>query len=314
MTVLVPDALETNKAGRLTDVQRRNFRAMSRGTRKTELWFAAVLAVVGLLVWFAAGPAKDAALKPLLGIGFLIIAGFLLVRAFLGADSLTQDVRAGKVEAVAGPVSKWTNTVHGRQHSTTTHYVQVEKVRVETGSGAYSAVPDAGIVRLYYLPRSHQLVNLEQLADAPLPEGALTDPKVVLHDAKEALVGQLLGDPLKAAAARAEMAAIGNAMKGQFAAGGAPPPASARDPRPLAQAIVGSWRNPLMTLVFSADGTASMTSAMGGMRQEGRWSVDANGRLVAEVSGSSEPADAWIVGDRLTVTLQKQSLSFERVS
>ena len=313
MTVLVPDALETNKAGRLTDVQRQNLRAMSRGTRRTELWLAIVLAVVGLLVWFGAGPPQYAALKPLVGIGLLIIAGFLLVRSLAGADPLTEDVRAGKVMTADGPVTKWTNTVHGRRSSTTTHYVQVQNVRVETGAGAYKAIPDAGMVRLYFLPRSHQLVNFEQLADAPLPEGAMTDPKVVLQDAKAALVGQLFGDPLKTAQARAEMAAIGNAMKGEFAADGSAPPASARDPRPLAQAIVGTWRNPMMTLAFTDDGTASMTSAMG-MRQEGHWSVDGNGRLLAEIAGSSEPADAWIVGDRLTVVLQKQSLSFERVS
>jgi len=104
--------LDANRAGRLTDAQRRNMRAMSRGVRKGELSLAGILTVIGLLVWFAEGPAKYATIKPLLGIAFLIIAGFLFVRAFLGADSLTEDMRSRHVVSVEGAVTKWADTVH----------------------------------------------------------------------------------------------------------------------------------------------------------------------------------------------------------
>ena len=313
MTAVQPDALEANRAGRLTEMQRKNLRSESRGTRKLELQLAGGCIVIGLLVWFAAGPAKYASVKPLVGIAFFVIAGALVVRALLGSDAVTQDLRAGRVESVEGAVARWTNTVHsdGREgsRSTTYYYVQVGKVRAETGRGFYNLVPEAGIVRMFYLPHSHQLVNLEQLADRPLPDGSLTDPHVALSDAKDALLGGLLGDMTKQAEARAELAAIGHAMTG-----GAPTPGAERDPRPLSQTIVGTWRNPMMTLVFASDGAASMTSTLGGMHQEGRWSVDASGRLIADVAGSTQPADAWVAGGRLTVTLGRQSLSFERVS
>lgn len=314
MIALAADALDANRVGRLTDVQRKNLRAESRGLRKNELSFAGILIVLGLVVWLAEGPPKYATIKPLLGIGFLIIAGFLLVRAFLGADSVTADLRAGRVDSVEGAVTKWANTVHSQHgHSSTSYYVQVERVRAETGAGFYKDVPEAGIVRMFYLPRSHQLVNLEQLADQPLPEGALNDPRLAIKDAKQAILGGLLGDPVKEAHARAELAAIGHAMQGQFGPDGAPPAPAARDPRPLAQAIVDTWRNPMMTLVFAADGTASMTTSLGGMQRQGRWSVDAAERLVTDVAGSTEPVDAWISNGRLTVVMGRQSLSFDRV-
>ena len=318
MTVLVPEALDANKAGRLTDQQRNNLRAMSRGLRKNELWLAGGAAVIGLLVWFGAGPASYAAFKPLIGIACIIIAGFLLVRAFLGADSLTTDLRSGQVQQVDGAVSKWSNTVHSRgrtsSSSVTTHYVQVEQVQVETSAGFYQQVPDAGIVRMYYLPHSRRLVNLEQLADRPLPAGAMSDPRIAMQDAKQALIGGLLGDHARSAEARAQLAAIGNAMTGQIEAGGTPPPAAERDQRPLAQAIVGVWRNPMMTITFAGDGTASMTSSMGMMNRVGHWSVDPGGRLVADIAGSAEPVDAWIVGDRLTVSIGGTGVNFERAS
>jgi hypothetical protein len=313
LTALVPDALDANAAGRLTEAQRKNLRAMSRGMRKGELSLGVALAVIGLLVWFAAGPAKYAAVKPVLGIAFLVIAGFLFVRAFLGADSLTHDLRSGQVESVEGAVTKWANTVTSRGSSSTSYYVQVDQVRAETSGAFYQAIPEAGIVRMFYLPNSHHLVNLEQLADRPLPEGALTDPRIAMRDAKQALIGSLTGGAVDKAEARAELAAIGNAMQSQFFAGGAPPPAAARDPRPLAQAIIGTWSNPMLKVVFAADGTASATM-MGGVERSGRWSVDAGGRLVSDVAGSTEPVDAWIAGDRLTVTMGGRGIALQRMS
>lgn len=311
MTPLVPDAIDANRTGKLTDAQRRSWRAMSGGVRKGELQFAALLTVAGLVVWFAPGPPQYAVTKPLIGVACLIIAGFLLVRSFLGADSLTVDVRTGRVESVEGAVSKWTNTVHGRNHSTTTHYIQVEKVRVETNAGAYQAVPEAGIVRMYYLPRSLNLVNLEQLADLPLPAGALTDPKVVMNEAKQAFAGSLFGDQAKAAEARAEIAAIGHAMQAQMAGAATPPPAADRDPRPLAEAIVGTWKNLMMSVTFAPDGTVS-TQMPGGMSRSGTWSVDSSGRLVSDITGTPGAIDAWVAGDHLTVTLEGRGLQFQK--
>jgi hypothetical protein len=312
--VLVPDALESNQAGRLTDVQRKNLGARSRGTRKAELQFAAIFTILGLLVWFAAGPAKYAMVKPLIGIAFLVLAGALLVRAFLGADSVTQDVRSGRVESVEGAIAKWKVESSSRGTSLTSYHVQVGEARVQTSLAFYQSVPDAGIVRLYYLPHSHRLVNLERLADRPLPPDALTDPRRAVHDVLQAAKGGLLGDPVKEAEARAELEAIGNAIKPRAADSATPPPNAERDPRALAQAILGTWRSGAMTVVFGGDGTVVATMP-GGMRLSGQWSVDASGKLVSDVAGNSEPADAWVVGDNLTLNLAAmgRGLSFVKV-
>src|SRR5260370_26497248 len=94
------DALEANRAGRLTQQQRSNVRGQSRGFRMGELQLAVMLTILGLVIWFAAGPSKYATVKPLIGIGCLILAGFLVVRAFLGADALTRDLRSADVKPV----------------------------------------------------------------------------------------------------------------------------------------------------------------------------------------------------------------------
>src|SRR5215469_8379955 len=143
MTVLVPDALEANRAGRLSDGQRTTYRGMSRGTRRSEIQFAFIAVVLGLLVWFAPGPARYASVKPLIGIACLIIAGALLVRSFIGADAMTRDVRSDRVESTEGALTKWTTTTDGssgtNNTSITTYHLQVGQVRVETGSHFYQS-------------------------------------------------------------------------------------------------------------------------------------------------------------------------------
>ena len=125
----------------------------------------------------------------------------------------------------------------GRTSSTTSHYAAAGNVTVETGPSSYSALPDAGIVRLFYLPHSRRLVNFEQLPDRPLPDGALTNPRVALKDGVSALFGS--------ADARAELAAIGHAAQAQLTPTGFPP--STADPKALREALPGTWSNPLLS-------------------------------------------------------------------
>ncbi len=313
MTALFPDALDTNRAGRLTDVQRDRLRGMSRGTRKGELQLAGVLAVIGLLVWFAAGPARYATVKPLLGIAFLILAGALVVRALLGADSLTNDLRSGRVESVEGSVSRWSESTHSRNATSHSYYVQVAGVRVVTARDTYDQVPDAGVVRMYYLPHSKHLVNLERLADRPLPEAALAGPQTALHDVKDMLVGSLTGNVTRSADAKAELQAIADALTGGTGTGLTPPSTAAPDPRPLAEAIVGRWSNPLVSVTFAPDGSVSATLP-GGVERSGRWSVDASGKLSVDVTGRQEAGDAAIAGDQLTISMGGEGLRLHRAS
>ncbi len=307
------DALEANRAGRLTPAQRLGFRGQARGFRKAELQFALIVTIIGLLVWFAPGPAKYATVKPLIGIGCLILAGFLLVRSFLGADTLTQDLRDGRVEAVEGAIAKTSVTSHGRGSSSTSYFFHVAGTRVKVWRDAYHAAPEAGMVKIYYLPHSHELVNMERFADTGLPADAMKSPQVVQELVKEAAHSH---DPIQAAEARAHLATMGDALKAVMSDAG-PPPSSQRDPRPLAEAIVGDWSNAFMNVSFAADGTlsATMPGAPGARPRSGHWSVDSSGHLVSDVmGGGSMPTDAWVSGDQLTVSIDKNGLTFQRVT
>lgn len=302
------DALDANREGRLTDQQRRGVRTMSRGLRKGELQMAAVFTALGLLVWFAEGPAKYATVKPLIGIGSLIIAGFLLARSFLGADTMTADLRSGRVESVEGAISK--HTVSGTRSGPSMHYFDVAGRRIEVSRAAYDAAPDAGFVRVYFLPRRKLLVNLERLPEQPLPPGVAGSPREVVQTLAAAMHSH---DETATAEARAHLAAMAEAMSSHLSDSAAPPPASGRDPRPLAQAIVGTWSGGPISLTFAPDGTVSSTLPGRGQRS-GRWSVDSSGKLESDVLGHAEAADAWVAGDQLTISAQGMGFTFKRVS
>lgn len=306
------EALEANRAGKLTSQQRQGFRGQSRGFRKAELQFAVILTILGLLVWFAEGPAKYATVKPLIGIGCLIIAGFLVVRSFLGADAVTQDLRSGRVESVEGAITKTTVMSSSRGSSSTSYYFTVSGKRVRVWRDAYRAAPEAGMVKIYYLPHSHELVNMERLADTGLSPDAMKSPEAV----KEILVQAFHShDPNQAAVARAHLATMEDAMKAAITTG-APPPGAGSDPRPLAQAIVGSWSNAMMNVSFAPDGTlnAEIPGMPGARPRTGRWSVDSSGHLVSDLMGGGPvPTDAWVTGDELRVNLGNRGVTFRRV-
>lgn len=300
------DALEANRGGRLTDQQRRNLRGQSRGLRKFELQFAVILTILGLVIWFAEGPAKYATVKPLIGIALLIVAGFLVVRSFLGADPLTHDVRSGSVQSVEGAITKTSVTAHSGGSSSTSYFFIVSGTKVKVSRFEYQAAPEAGIVKVYYLPLSHQLVNMERLPDRPLPPDAFKSPQVA-QDIVQAMKSH---DTTQVAEARAEAAALGDAMHAAVTKGATPPPDGARDPRPLAEAIVGVWDSPLMSVSFAADGTLNATMP-GGRKRTGTWSIDWSGHLLSDITG---PTEAWVSGDQLTVTMGGQGLTFKRVT
>jgi hypothetical protein len=306
------EAVEDNRAGRLTGLQRQAFRTQARGFRKSELQFAVIATVIGLLVWFAEGPAKYATVKPLIGIGCLILAGFLVVRSFLGADSLTHDLRSGRVESVEGAITKTIVTSQGGSSSSTSYYFTVAGTRVNVWRAAYHAAPEAGMVKIYYLPHSHQLVNLERVVDTAMSGDAMKSPRVI-----QELVAEMRShDPNQAAEARAHLATMGDAMNASISHAAAPPPEAARDSRSLAEAVVGTWGNPLMSVTFGADGTLTvdMPAMPVGGHRSGHWSVDPSGHLVADIMGGvPAPAEAWVTGEQLTVNFGHDALTLQRV-
>jgi hypothetical protein len=303
------DALESNRQGRLTDSQKQWLRAVSRNTRKSGLSIAATCAALGLLIWLAPGPSQYAVTKPLIGLALLAVALFFLLRSLTGGDALTGDLRNGRVEAVEGAITKV--RIAGSRSAASAHYFDVDGKRLHVTASQFDWAPDAAIVRVFYLPHSHRAVNFERLADRPLPAGAMDSPQQAIKQVLGAFGGH---DETSRAEARAQLAAMGDQLKVKVEGSAvARPPQGNRDPRPLAESIVGTWSNGLLTFAFAPDGTGTAT-VPGGHVRSGHWSVAADGRLVADVMGRSDAAEAWVAGDELTISDGGQGIVLKRVT
>lgn len=300
---LHPEALDPNRRGVLGDAQRQAFRRLSWDRRKNELTAAGFLTAGSLVVAIYGSASAFDGQRVLVSVVGLAIAAFLIVRAIVGSDALTRDLRAGEVRSVEGAIAK-SYLSGGRTRST--YFLDVGNRRFVVASGTYEAAPDAGHVRAYYLPRSGKLVNLERLPGAPPQRGA------DLPGALRSLGVAALRAPTRTGRneARAELAELRDALFAPPAHDQAPP--RARDPRPLAQAIAGTWSNGLATVTFSPDGSLAMSLA--GRPQHGHWWVDANERLHADVPGVPPAADAWVTGDQLTIAVDGQGLVFQRTT
>jgi hypothetical protein len=299
------EALDENRRGRLTDAQRRSWTGVDRRWGGTVSLMALVLAVAGAgLLTDLGRPTLPTPVRLMAGVGCLVAAGVLVCVSLLGGGQLTRDLRQGRVDSTEGAVSKERDpmpTYAGPNPRR--RYLEVGGRRLECDQGKFDAAPDAGIVRVYYLPRSRRVVNLERLADGPLPAGALENPMAIVA---QAVHGVASTDRTQRAEAMATLAALQDAVAGQ-----ATPPTAGGDARPLGEAIVGAWRGPVMNVTFDADGNA--TGAMAnGMRMAGRWSVGADGKLRLDVLGQDMVTDAWVAGDVLTVVMDSMPMSFRR--
>ena len=310
--VLAPDALEANRRGELTDAQRQGFRNLARYNRKSQLQFAGIAIVIAVLVGGFASSTAPILTRALITIVALAIAVVLVARSVTGADALTRDLRRPQVQSVEGAIGK-RRIGNGRARAT--YFLDVGDQRFTVARATYDTAPDAGHVRLYYLPRSRKIVNLERLPDERFQHAT---PQDLVHDIKSPELLRTFGAALHSHTrretneARATLTAMGEAMQAAFGPQAAPPspPPGARDPRALGQAIIGAWTNGLMTISFSADGR--VTADTMGHTQQGRWSIDPGGRLLADVMGQQQAAEAWISGDQLTITADGQGFTLTR--
>ena len=165
--------LDTNKAGRITDAQRRNLRSMARPTLNRELTTAFGCIVVAAILLTQTDDAPSTAARPIAGVGFLVLAALFLFLATPFGEPLAQDLRGGRVETVEGAFGKRAMTSRGRSGGTS-YYFDVAGRSFEVGDASYHAASEAGVVRLYVLPRSHAVVNMERLPERPMLEGAPT--------------------------------------------------------------------------------------------------------------------------------------------
>jgi hypothetical protein len=303
---LVPEALEANRGGTLTPAQRAMVGRQERAWWKNELVGAGIFAVIGVLILTSSAGHYPAVVRLAVGLGSFAIAAFFLLRSIPGTNALARDERSGKVEAVEGPFGKrsFSHTYRGRSSTVLRFYIGERSFVV--GRAMYDAAPDRGMMRLFVLPDSHEIVNFERLPDAPLPEGALDSPA-------EAISAVAAGMRSHDQTARLQAMATMEAMKDATLAPAAPPPADQRDPRPLAEAIVGTWHLGPMAWTFAPDGTA--TGAMpNGRMEQGRWSVDGDGKLRMSGLGGEEDAEAWVAGDILTVSLRGRAMNLQRAA
>lgn len=299
------DALEANRAGQLTVVQRDKLRPIARYTRQSTFGAAIVFVVAAAMMVLDEKLQLPVVLRMPLAGACLALAAFFLVRAVVGADALSRDLRHRQVQSADGAIGKRTGSYSARG-ARRTHWLDVGDGTYRVSPSGYDAAPDAGIVRVYFLPRSRRVVNLERLPDAPF-KGGIT-PHGVLATIGEAL---LSGNRREINEIRAQGALFFEAAKAARDEPVAPPAPSARDPHPLAQAIVGTWTSALMTVTFEPDGTVIGT-LFGGVHRRGRWSVDGAGRLIADVTGQREAANAWVAGNELTIAAEGTALRFTR--
>jgi hypothetical protein len=298
------DALAANQAGKLTDQQRLQFRGQDRSFRKNELIGAAGAAVIGVLLITSSGPTPNGWLRPVGTIVAFVVAALLLVRATLATDSLSSDLASGSVETVEGAVLR--DIRQGRQ--TEWFYLHVAGKTFSVPRSLYDAAPEAGYVRVYFLPRSKTVVNLEHVAGPSIPIGEAVSPATLAH---EALVSIGSGDLNQRAEAMAQIAGLKASMEQALAQ-----PVNAAAPGPdgaqsMAEAIIGTWQAGPVRATFAAGGSLTMTLP-GGHQQTGTWSVDATGVLHAQLGGQSEMGEARISGDTLVVRDGNETIALKR--
>ncbi len=300
-------ALATNQSGRLTDEQARRWAAIAKGRRQSVRGAALPFAAIGALLLFANFPSANVAARKNGGLVFFGIAAVLVVAANL--EPVNADVREGRVESVEGAISKSSRSAY-RAPGSRLYLLHVGGRRLEALSRlSYDAAPDAGFVRVYYFPRSRRVVNLEQLPDPSLPTGS-DAAQHVIQDFERALLSR---DRATIAEATARVAAMKHVIEGPA------PRASAAgtdrsSSRMRAEDLYGTWTNPVLTVTFMKNGIATVTMGIGGTRHEGHWSVDTNGRLLTDTSGTLEPLDATLTGKQLTIVIQGQRMAFTRTS
>jgi hypothetical protein len=298
-------AFPENRSGRLTSEQAGRFERMVSGRRLSTRGIAVPVGAIGALLLIMSGPAATAVKRHLFGWGFVAAAAVIL--AAPAFDPLAADVREGRVESVEGAVGKRRRQSTSRR-GRTRYYLTIGGRQLRTYLSAYDAAPDAGYVRAYYLPRTRKLVNLERLPNPPLPAGP---------DEARGMFGRMArafatGDPVAFAEARANAAGLFDAAQELVRE-----PSNAASGRVsgglVREALVGRWTHPLVTVILAEDGTATVTTMLGAT-QAGHWSMDGQGRLLTDVTGTMAPTDAVLDGGRLTIQLEGRRVTFTRAA
>jgi len=178
-----PEALESNRRRELTVTQREGFARLLRLRNRRATIMAAVLSAGAIGAGFLAPPSFAPVWRiAIVGVA-LGIAVSLILRIITGGDrALSRDLRRGRLEAVTGPISKEQESAMDVD-STSVYFLRVGNERFTVAPMISEAAPRTGQVRLYYLPESRRVVNLEKVADAANPMA------IAQRSLQEAIVG-----------------------------------------------------------------------------------------------------------------------------
>jgi hypothetical protein len=172
---LSPADLDTNRQGRLSEMQRRAIHTLEMIYRVHRVLGALFFAGLEVLVLTQPWAPGDVWLRPPIA---AFLAGFAVMLLFWGTlfgDSLASDLRLGRVFAVDGRVRKWVRQANGQRSAILKYYLAVGRFSFEITPQGYRKVPEDGRFRLYFLPRSRQVVNLEELPEIAGEPGAGPD-------------------------------------------------------------------------------------------------------------------------------------------
>lgn len=232
-------------------------------------------------------------------------------------DPLAKDLQDGRVESIEGAITKRPpQSLFGGTAPIAYRY-RIQVANREVGNQEfhcsremYEFAPDAGMVRLFYLPHSPWVVNLEFMPDAPV--GTTLGVEGPAQAAASWAAARKAHDEVGAAEARARIAAL---QGGQASAAAKTGPSTElpADPRVLAGAIIGTWESPFLNVSFRQDGIFA-ARLPDGSELQGQWSMDTSGRLHADVMGSPMVAEASVDADELSLVLNGQPLRLRRAA
>jgi hypothetical protein len=162
---LSPADLDTNRKGRLSEMQRRAMHTLEIVYRIHRVLGALFFAGLEVLVFTQPWAPGDTWFRPPIAAFFAAATVMLLFWGILFGDSLANDLRLGRVFAIDGAVRKWVRQTNGQRSAILKYYLAVGRFSFEISPQGYRKVPEAGRFRLYFLPRSRHVVNLEQLPE-----------------------------------------------------------------------------------------------------------------------------------------------------
>jgi hypothetical protein len=154
-------ALAANRRGELTQTQREALAGVLRLRNRRATIIAAVLFAAAILIGFLAPPAFSPVWRiAVVGVA-LGISASLILRIVTGGDkALSRDLQHGRVESVTGPLAREEESALDVD-STSIYFLKVGDERFRVTPVANAAAPRSGRVRLYYLPASRKVVNIE---------------------------------------------------------------------------------------------------------------------------------------------------------